>query len=111
MPIRVCLEPRCPRPAEVRGRCREHATEQRRRTRSVNDAFYASKAWRLSRRAQLFREPLCEHVDRHGNRCFAIAEHVHHRQPIEEGGARRDPANLMSVRRRHHSMIHAQHRG
>ncbi|MGZ4238118.1 MAG: HNH endonuclease signature motif containing protein [Solirubrobacteraceae bacterium] len=92
----------------MRGRCREHATENRRRTRSVNDSFYSPKAWRLARSAQLFREPLCEHVDQAGKRCYAIAEHVHHRRPIEEGGARRDPANLMSVCASHHTAIHRQ---
>ena len=109
-PTRLCLEPRCGKPATRRGRCDEHATEHRRHQRSVNDAFYSSKAWKMSRREQLFREPLCEHVDANGDRCFAIAEHVHHRQPIEDGGAKRDPANLMSVCARHHSMIHAQRR-
>ena len=105
-PTRLCLEPRCGKPATRRGRCDEHATEHRRHQRSVNDAFYSSKAWKMSRREQLFREPLCEHVDANGDRCFAIAEHVHHRQPIEEGGARRDPANLMSVCASCHTAIH-----
>ena len=34
MPIRLCLEPSCPRPAEVRGRCREHATRTQAHTLS-----------------------------------------------------------------------------
>jgi 5-methylcytosine-specific restriction endonuclease McrA len=64
----------------------------------------------MSRREQLFREPLCEHV-RDGQRCNAIAEHVHHRRPIEEGGARRDPANLMSVCVSCHTAIHRAREG
>jgi hypothetical protein len=104
-PIRLCSSPRCPNVAEVRGRCRAHATEERKANRSVNDAFYGSKAWKISRRAQLFAHPLCQIVE-HGAECGEIADSVHHIRPIEEGGARRDPANLMSVCRPHHSAIH-----
>ncbi len=105
--IRVCLEPSCPNPAEVRGRCREHAAQARKANRSPNDNFYASKAWRLTRRRQLFGHPFCQYQE-DGQQCCELADSVHHIQPIEEGGARRDPANLLSVCRRHHSIIHAQ---
>ena len=111
MPIRLCLEPRCPNPVVVRGRCREHASQQRKWTRSVNDAFYGSKAWKMSREAQLFAHPLCQFVLDDGTECATIADSVHHRTPIEEGGARRDPHNLMSICRSHHSVIHAQRNG
>lgn len=104
-PIRLCLEPRCPEPAVLRGRCRRHASEHRRLARSVNDAFYSSKAWKMSRRKQLIDHPLCQYIE-NGNDCDRIADSVHHRVPIEDGGARRDPANLMSVCRPHHSVIH-----
>jgi 5-methylcytosine-specific restriction endonuclease McrA len=104
-PIKLCLESTCPNKAEVRGRCREHATEARRFTRSPNDSFYASTPWRRSRARQLFEHPLCQYVE-NGEPCGAIADSVHHVVPIEDGGARRDPANLMSVCRPHHSAIH-----
>ena len=112
MPSKVCLQPSCPRLA-VPGKsmCAVHAAEQRKRNRSPNDGFYSSRAWRLSRRKQLFHEPLCEHVDQHGNRCFAIAEHVHHRIPIEQGGAKRDPSNLVSVCASCHTKIHRRMAG
>jgi 5-methylcytosine-specific restriction protein A len=105
-PIKLCLVATCPERATVRGRCAAHATQARRFTRSVNDSWYASKPWRMARRKQLFQHPLCQRmID--GQLCGEIADSVHHRTPIEEGGARRDPANLMSVCRSCHSAIHA----
>lgn len=104
MPTRLCLEPRCPRPARPGSRrCAEHATEHRRYQRSVNDSFYSSKAWRISRSRFLFDHPLCE-------RCGTIAEHVHHRQPLTEGGAPRDPANLEALCAACHTATHRQMR-
>jgi 5-methylcytosine-specific restriction endonuclease McrA len=107
VPTRLCLAAGCPERATVRGRCVEHARQEREQTRSVNDAWYSSKPWKMSRRKQLSDHPLCEYVDpATGVECGVIADSVHHRTPIEEGGARRDPANLMSVCRPHHSAIH-----
>jgi 5-methylcytosine-specific restriction endonuclease McrA len=110
-PIRLCNEPRCPEPATVRGRCARHATEQRKLTRSPFDAFYSSRAWRIARRRQLFEHPLCQYVLEDGTECATIADSVHHIDELTEGGAPRDPANLMSTCRPHHSKIHAQRRG
>lgn len=101
----------CPNVAVVRGRCRAHATQQRKWTRSVNDAFYSSKAWKLSRRAQLFAHPLCQYQLEDGTECGEIADSVHHIVELTEGGAPRDPSNLLSTCRSHHSTIHAQRRG
>ena len=106
MPTRLCDHAGCPNRAEIRGKCREHAAEQREQTRSVNRAFYDSKAWRISRRKQLHDHPLCQYQLEDGTECGAIADSVHHRTPIEDGGARRDPANLQSVCRPHHTAIH-----
>jgi 5-methylcytosine-specific restriction endonuclease McrA len=111
MPTRLCSTPSCPNPAEVRGKCREHAAQQRKQNRSPFDAFYSSKPWRIARRHKLFTDPLCEYLLEDGSQCGQIADSVHHIVPIEEGGARRDPSNLMSTCRSHHSTIHAQRRG
>ena len=46
----------------------------------------------MSRRRQLFDHPLCQYELDNGEVCGAIADSVHHITPIEEGGARRDPA-------------------
>jgi 5-methylcytosine-specific restriction endonuclease McrA len=108
MATRLCATAGCSRLAEIRGRCREHAAEQRKANRSKLDAFYSSKAWRMSRCRQLFDHPLCQYVDESGQECGAIADSVHHRIELDHGGAPRDPANLMSVCRRHHSTIHAR---
>lgn len=110
-PIRVCAEPNCPDPAVAgKARCDKHAAQQRKNNRSVNDRFYASHAWRRQRERQLAEHPLCEYRLEDGSICGRVADSVHHRLPIEEGGALRDPANLLSVCRRHHSMIHAHRR-
>jgi 5-methylcytosine-specific restriction endonuclease McrA len=105
-PIRLCSYPRCPNKATVRGRCIEHAAQARKVTPSVNDSWYSSKPWKMSRRKQLFDHPLCQYVMPDGTTCDEIADSVHHRVPIEDGGARRDPANLLSVCRPHHTAIH-----
>jgi hypothetical protein len=91
MPTRLCGRAGCPNVTEVRGYCREHASEQRKWTRSPNDAFYSSKAWKMSRGAQLFAHPLCEYQLDDGTASDAIADSVHHRIPIEDGGAKARP--------------------
>jgi 5-methylcytosine-specific restriction enzyme A len=105
-PIKLCAEPTCPERATVRGRCATHATQARKMNRSVNDSFYSSKPWRASRKRQLHDFPLCQHRLADGTECGAVADSVHHRTPIEDGGARRDRANLMSVCRSCHAAIH-----
>jgi 5-methylcytosine-specific restriction endonuclease McrA len=105
MPTRCCAEPGCPYPATGRGRCDLHRAEVRQQNRSPNDSFYSSKPWRMSRRKQLHDHPLCQYKQ-DGQECDAIADSVHHIIPIEDGGPRRAPSNLMSVCRPHHSAIH-----
>jgi 5-methylcytosine-specific restriction endonuclease McrA len=75
------------------------------------DGFYCSKAWRMARRQQLLRHPLCQYELEDGSECGLLADSVHHIVELEDGGAPRDPANLMSCCRSHHSVIHAQRRG
>jgi 5-methylcytosine-specific restriction endonuclease McrA len=59
----------------------------------------------MSRRKQLFDHPLCQYAE-NDEECGVVADSVHHIVPIEDGGARRDPKNLMSLCRPHHSAIH-----
>jgi 5-methylcytosine-specific restriction endonuclease McrA len=110
-PIRICIEPRCPNPA-VLGKSRRaaHAAVQRKQNRSRFDRFYSSKPWRMARRKQLFDHPLCQY-EHDGEVCGEIADSVHHIVELEDGGAPRDPENLMSTCRSHHSVIHAQRWG
>ena len=93
------------------GYCSVHASEQRKQNRSRFNSFYASAAWRYARRRQLFDHPLCQYKIDNGSDCGLIADSVHHIVELEDGGAARDPANLMSVCRPHHSLIHAQRKG
>lgn len=111
MPTRLCSAPRCPEPAVTRGKCRTHAAAQRQITRSPFDSFYASKPWRIARRAYLFHHPLCEYVMPDGTQCGIVGDSVHHKVELTDGGAPRDPENLMTCCRPHHSAIHAQRRG
>ena len=111
-PIRLCAALRCPNPVVPgKSRCAVHLAEQRKANRSRFDGFYSSKAWRLSRRRQLYAYPLCQYRMEDGSECGLLADSVHHVQELEDGGAPRDPANLMSCCRSHHSVIHAQRRG
>lgn len=117
MPIKLCLEPRCPNEAEIRGRCRAHHRERERGRNRVRtkdgrerNRFYARKRWRMTRRRKLFLEPLCEYVEANGERCRFIAEHVHHRIDLADGGAEYNLDNLMSICKRHHSKITLEHR-
>jgi hypothetical protein len=111
MPLKVCNMRGCPYPAAPgKGRCVEHHAEQRRQNRSVYEAFYSGKAWGMTRKRQLFDHPLCEYELEDGGTCGNIADSVHHIRELTAGGAPRDPANLLSVCRRHHSIIHAQRR-
>jgi 5-methylcytosine-specific restriction endonuclease McrA len=65
----------------------------------------------MSRRQQLYEHPLCQYRLEDGTECGTIADSVHHIIELTEGGAPRDPANLMSTCRSHHAVIHAQRRG
>jgi hypothetical protein len=54
--------------------------------------------------------PLCQYRMEDGRECGVLADPVHHIVELEDGGAPRDPANLLSLCRSHHSVIHAQRR-
>jgi 5-methylcytosine-specific restriction enzyme A len=110
MPTRLCLESGCANPAVTRGRCARHAAAQRKANRSRFDSFYASKPWAMSRRQQLYAYPLCQFRLEDGTECDHIADSVHHIIELEHGGRPRDPENLMSLCRSHHSKLHAARR-
>jgi len=108
VPTRLCLESRCGNPATARGRCDEHRKAQERERSRVRRAegvernrFYARKHWRMVRKAKLFANPLCELE--HEGICTQIAEEVHHRVAMEDGGAEYDLTNLVSTCKPCHS--------
>ena len=107
MPIRLCLEPRCPNPATKRGRCDEHrkARERDRSRARREDArdrnrMYASKRWAMFRRRKLFLDPLCQ-LQHPG--CKRIANEVHHKTAMEDGGERYSFENVISTCKPCHS--------
>jgi hypothetical protein len=101
MPTKLCNHhSRCASPATYRGRCAVHARERDRETHP-NKRIYSSKRWRLTRRAKLFRDPICEWPDG----CDELATDVHHIIDIQAGGAIWAMANLQALCHGHHSQI------
>lgn len=96
MPSRLCLEPRCPRKAEYRGRCAPCSRDRERQTHP-NKSVYGSKRWELLRRKKLNLNPICEQCDR------VLASEVHHRVDIQQGGDVWAMANLESLCKPCHS--------
>jgi 5-methylcytosine-specific restriction enzyme A len=95
MPIRLCLEPRCPNPAPARGRCDEHRKpierERSRRRREATNGVYKRKKWELTRRAVLARHPSCKVCD------DALSTEVDHITPLADGGGEYDLTNLQGI--------------
>lgn len=107
MPQRLCLEPRCPNVATARGRCDQHRKAIERNRSRVRRAeardrnrMYAGKRWELVRRHKLYLNPLCE-LEHPG--CLGIANEVHHRIAMEDGGAKYALESLVSTCKPCHS--------
>ena len=90
MPIKLCLEPRCPNPAHHRGRCPDH-TRQRNRSHRQTKAIYHTKRWLILRRHILHHNPICQHCDN------TLATQVDHITPIEHGGDPWSPTNCQAL--------------
>ena len=90
MPIRVCLEPRCPNPATWRGRCRLHARTNDRSIKRAGYHIYRTAKWRHVRNRHLHQHPLCAD-------CGTIATDVHHITDLADGGQPYAPHNLQSL--------------
>jgi 5-methylcytosine-specific restriction enzyme A len=103
---RLCAEAGCMSEAVSRCRCREHARERDRLYRSANAPIYASKRWKITRRRQLFLEPLCQHPG-----CNRVATDVHHLTDLQDGGALWSFENLESLCHAHHSEITRSRQG
>lgn len=98
MPIRLCLEPRCPNPATYRGRCHHHARSNELHTHDrARKRIYNSRRWKLLRKRVLFEQPLC------ANGCDAISTDVDHIRAIEDGGDPWARTNLQALCQRCHS--------
>jgi len=62
------------------------------------------KTWQRFRKFYLRRHPICEKCEDYKDL------HVHHIKPINEGGARLDPDNLMTLCRSCHEKVHGRKR-
>ena len=78
-------------PTKKSGFSRANVGQQRR----AHDPFYDSKAWKLTRQAQLFEFPLCKHCE--ALALITPATVVDHINPRSRGGADLDRANLQSL--------------
>ena len=74
-------------------------------SRPARHDFYATPEWRRIRAWYRARHPLCEECQRQGR--VKLAELVHHKREISEGGAPLDPDNLESLCWACHSRLHA----
>jgi len=63
--------------------------------------LYASKRWRITRRHKLFTQPMCE-LKHPG--CLGLANEVHHRVAMQDGGAPFELLNLVSACKPCHSV-------
>jgi 5-methylcytosine-specific restriction enzyme A len=107
MPRRVCAEAGCPNPVTGRGRCDLHRKAKERDRARIRRAenrernrLYARKRWRMTRKHKLFLNPLCE-LEHQG--CLGLANEVHHRVAIEDGGDHYALDNLVSACKPCHS--------
>ena len=98
---RLCVTPSCPNTTTRGGRCPECAREYERTIDRAGAKLYGLKRWQIARKRQLFRNPLCE-LQHDG--CGGIANEVHHRVPLADGGARFAASNLMSTCKPCHSV-------
>jgi 5-methylcytosine-specific restriction endonuclease McrA len=103
-PPQPCTTPGCPEYATHRGKCPAHAKAQERRRSRQRDRphkqVYNRKRWFTTRRRQLQAHPFCEAPG-----CTRLAQDVHHRKDLSDGGDPWDPANLASYCHSCHSKL------
>ena len=97
--MRLCSEAGCTDVAVSRNRCRTHAREaDRRHDPGEHRRIYNRKRWRMTRRRQIVREPMCE-------LCGRIATDVHHRVDLRDGGNPYASENLASLCHECHAKV------
>ena len=104
-PMGVCRWVGCGRLTNGRtygGFCEEHHQqrqrtyrEERRAKADPDERFYHTAAWQRLRAAVLSEQPLCVHCDARGLTVVAVV--VDHIQPVKQGGAVWDRANLQPL--------------
>ncbi len=107
MPLRQCIEPKCPGTTRAGTRCKIHELERRRKRQRGQDARRGKTAargygakWRRTKNAYLEAQGhQCE-------QCDARATAAHHKSPIREGGDS-DDGNLEALCHSCHGRITA----
>lgn len=97
MPIKLCIQPGCAGRAVYRGRCAEHARRRECEIKRAGRALYRTKRWRMTRRAVLATQPVCE--------CGELTTDVHHKVDIADGGDPWAPENLEALCHSCHSRL------
>jgi 5-methylcytosine-specific restriction enzyme A len=91
--------------------CAEHAPlhEVREDHRDSASARGYDSLWHKVRNRYIASHPLCERCGERG--LTVVASVVHHKVPLDQGGARFDQTNLMALCRDCHEQIHGRQRG
>lgn len=106
--LRPCNSPGCPELVSS-GRCEKHRKQvnidyNRTRRNRDTEKFYNSALWQRVRQQKRNMNPLCEQCEQDGK--VVPVAHVHHRIPIEKGGARTHLDNLISLCETCHRRLH-----
>lgn len=117
MPLKFCKHPSCSELTST-GYCPEHQVQHDREQADANRKYNRDRGssrvrgynnqWERVRAIKLQLNPLCEMCDKQG--LTVRAEMVHHVKPIDEGGARLELSNLMSLCNACHEKIHGRDR-
>ena len=93
------------KPGEAYAKKRKKVQDRRyNEARPSRHGFYHSKSWREVRALYRRSHPLCEECERQGR--VVVADLVHHKVEISEGGAPLDLKNLESLCHACHNRIH-----
>lgn|SRR5436190_21576924 len=106
MPLKLCTIPTCPNPARPgKGRCDTHQRELERersaRRRIATKGTFKTKRWEMLRRQVLAEQPICAICTER------LSQEIDHIQPLSQGGAPYDRANVRGLCRDCH---HERHR-
>ena len=107
-PKRPCSFPGCPNLTDGRY-CEKHqkiiAKRYEKYERSPATKKRYGKSWKKIRDAYVSSHPLCELCLKNGR--YVVAEEVHHKKPLAEGGTH-DWNNLIALCKACHARIHAK---
>ncbi len=94
MPYRNCAQPGCGELVRGKGRCPQHAKQQRVEHNARRTPADYGRKWRRVRDAFITRNPICSDCAEQGK--TKVAQVVHHIIPLDQGGTNAF-SNLMSL--------------